>query len=89
MEAVVHDFYTEIFPDKEEIKEICKIGQGADCCIFLVVGSKFECCYHNRFGLGDLLERARAGLTNARREGCEKVKNWDPFGKPSGEMEVE
>ena len=87
MKAKVYDCYTEIFPNAEEIKELCKIGQGADCCIFLVAGSEFECCYYNRFGLGDLLERARAGLTNARREGCEKVKSWSPLGGPAGEVE--
>ena len=87
MKAIAHAFYTEIFPTKEEIREHCKIGQGADCCIFLVVGSKFECCYHNQMGLGNLLERARAGQTNARREGCEKVKNWNPLGGPGGEVE--
>lgn len=87
MNAIVHDCYTEIYPSAEEIKEHCKIGQGADCCIFLVVGRKFECCYYNRFGLGDLLERAKAGLTNARREGCDKVKNFEPMGKGEGEIE--
>lgn len=86
MKAIVYDAHTEIFPNEQEIKDICKIGQGADCCILLVVGSKFECCYYNRWGLGDLLERARKGLTNARREGCDKVKNFNTFGK-SGEVE--
>lgn len=87
MKAIVHGCYTEIFPTNEEIGEHCKIGQGADCCIFLIVGSQFECCYHNRLGMGDMLERSRAGLTHARREGCEKVKNWSPLGGPSGEVE--
>ena len=86
MEAIVHSGTTDIFPNEQEIKEHCKIGQGADCCIFLVVGSQFECCYYNRFGIGDLFEQARAGLTNARREGCEKVKNFDPF-RQSGKVE--
>lgn len=28
----------------EHIKNICKIGQGADCCKYLVMGAKgFEC----------------------------------------------
>lgn len=86
MKAVVHDCYTEIFPDKEEIKELCKIGQGADCCVFLVVGSEFECCYYNRGPILNLIKMARRGLTTARREGCEKVVNFEPFGK-SGEVE--
>ena len=87
MKAIVHDCYTEIFPSDEEIETHCKIGQGADCCVFLIVGSKFECCYNNRSGLGDLLERARAVQTKAQREGCEKGKNWNPPGGPGGEVE--
>ncbi|GAH04209.1 unnamed protein product [marine sediment metagenome] len=88
MKAVVYDHYTEIFLNDEEIETHCKMGQGADCCIFLVVSGKgFECCYHNRSGIGDMLERARAGLTNARREGCDTVKNFDPSGK-LGEVDI-
>ena len=88
MKAVVYDSYTEIFPNDEEINTYCKMGQGADCCVFLVVSGKgFECCYYNRTSIGDLLERARAGLTNARREGCDTVKNFDPTDK-QGEVEI-
>jgi len=86
MKAIVDDWSTIIYPDEQEIKEICKVGQGADCCIFLVVGSQFECCYYNRAPVLGLLERARKGLTHARREGCEKVANFNPSGK-SGEIE--
>lgn len=27
----------------EQIKKVCKIGQGADCCKYLVMGKGFEC----------------------------------------------
>ena len=88
MKAVVHGSYTDIFPNDEEINTHCKMGQGADCCIFLVVSGKgFECCYYNRSSIGNMLVRARAGLTNARREGCDTVKNFDPSGKP-GEVDI-
>ena len=86
MKAIVKDYTTEIYPSEKEIKEMCKIGQGADCCIFLVVGSEFECCYYNRAPILSLIERARKGLTSARREGCDKVANFDPSGK-EGEIE--
>lgn len=86
MKAIVHEAHTEIFPTGEEIKEYCKIGQGADCCVFLVVGSEFECCYYNRGPVLGLMKRAQAGLSNARREGCEKVATFNPSGK-SGEVE--
>jgi len=86
MKAIVYEAHTEIFPDDKEIHEYCKIGKGADCCVMLVVGKKFECCYYNRWPVMELIERARAGLTNARREGCDKVKNFNPPGK-LGEVE--
>lgn len=86
MKAIVYDWYTEIYPNEEEIKEHCKIGQGADCCILLVVGSEFECCYHNRGAIMGLIEKARNGKTVARREGCEKVKNFNPEDK-EGEIQ--
>ncbi|MBA7468607.1 hypothetical protein ES707_03858 [subsurface metagenome] len=78
MKAIVHDCFTEIFPSVEEIKEHCGIGAGADCCIWLVVGSKFECTFYNRHPA--LMERWKKGLTVAKRDGCEKVKNWNPPG---------
>jgi hypothetical protein len=32
----------------EHVKNICKIGQGADCCKYLVAGTKgFECMKFN------------------------------------------
>lgn len=83
MKAIVHDCYTEIFPTDEEIKTHCGIGQGADCCIWLLVGSQFECCYHNK--PYTLLKRWEDGLTVAKRDGCDKVKNFYPMGE--GEIE--
>lgn len=67
---------------KEEVFELCKPGEGANTCIWLVVsGEGFECLYYNRSEgrnlMGETLEeRWKAGLTVAKRDGCEKVKNW-------------
>ncbi|GAI79791.1 unnamed protein product, partial [marine sediment metagenome] len=45
----------------------------------------FECLYHNRRGItltGETLEgRWKAGLTVAKRDGCDKVKNFSALGK--------
>jgi len=84
MKAIVYDWYTDIFPTKEEIKIHCGIGQGADCCIWLIVGSQFECCCLHR--PHTLLDRWEKGLTVAKRDGCDKVNNFSPTGK-SGEIE--
>ena len=73
MERVVHDWHTEIFPTKEEVHRLCKIGEDADTCIFLVIGEKFECMGLNRMPIWSLIERARRGETNAQREGCKEV----------------
>jgi len=80
MKTVVRDYYTEIYLTKEEATELCKLGQGAETCIWLAVGNKgFECLYHNRRGTtltGETLEeRWKAGLTVAKRDGCDKVRN--------------
>ena len=71
-----------ILLDKEEAINICKLGQGADCCIWLVVGDKgFECLYFSRAEgrnlEGETLEqRWLAGKTVAKRDGCDMVLDF-------------
>ncbi len=73
MEVRIKAFHSEIILDDTEIKELCKIGQGADCCIWLCVGGEgFECLYHNK--PLTLIERLEKGDTVAKRDGCDKVK---------------
>jgi len=80
MKAIVHDARTEIFLTGEEFKEHCLPGEGANTCIWAVVGAEgFECCYYNKPSY--LLERWKAGKTVAKRDGCDKVKAFDPSGK--------
>ena len=89
MRAVVHEFHTEVFPTTEEAKEICKIGQGADCCILLLAGPEgFECCYHNRSPILDLIKRAERGETVAQRVGCDRLAAWAPKFSILGEVEI-
>lgn len=87
MKAVVHGFHTEIFPTNEEAKEVCKIGQGADTCIYLVMGKEFECCYYNRQPIMSLLDRRDRGETNAKRDGCVRVQEFAIPGE-LGESEI-
>ncbi len=71
----------EIIPvSDEDVENICKMGHGADCCIWLVMGTKgFECLYHEKHTMsltGDsLYERWKKGLTVAKRDGCDKMRN--------------
>lgn len=61
-----------IYLTKEQVLELCKPGEGAETCIWLVVGADgFECLYYNRHPA--LVDRWKAGLTVAKRDGCEKV----------------
>ena len=53
----------------EHVKAICKIGQGAECCRFLVAAERgFECAKHS-----DLHEaiQARVEFMTAKGDNCE------------------
>ena len=44
VEKIMGDFSTEVKMSGDEAESICKLGQGAECCAFLVCGPKgFEC----------------------------------------------
>ena len=62
----------------DEVNKFCRLGQGADTCIWLVVGKGFECLYFNRRAVsltGEILEeRWKAGKTVAKRDGCDEVR---------------
>lgn len=76
MKAVIHNYHTELFPSDEEVKSLCKIGQGADTCILLTISGKgWECHHQDRGPLISTIERARRNETNAIREGCEFLDN--------------
>lgn len=80
MRAIIDDFTTDIYPTNEEVMELCRPGQGADTCIWLMMGPKgWFCAYYNRQGISltgeSLEERWRKGKTVAKRDGCDKVKS--------------
>lgn len=79
MKIVDRDGYKTIHLDIEEVKRLCRPGEGADTCIWLVVGGEgFECLYYHKDAeslVGDtLVERWRKGLTVAKRDGCDEVR---------------
>lgn len=55
----------------EHIKEVCKIGQGHQCCRYLVMGGKgFECAKHTELKM--LLDtRVATETITARGDNCE------------------
>lgn len=76
MKVETHDDHTRIFLTREEVFELCKPGEGANTCVWLVVGGQgFECTYFNRPTA--LLKRWARGETTANRNGCERVKSMN------------
>ena len=57
----------------EDVKEICKIGQGEKCCRYISVGAKgWKCLKHSE--LKSLFDsRVRNNLMAAQGDNCEGV----------------
>jgi hypothetical protein len=70
MEKIIGAFSTNVKLTGDEAKELCKMGQGDECCAFLVCGAKgFECIrldYPNNLQIFDRLEK---GTMNAKGKG--------------------
>ncbi len=68
-----------ILLDQEDLKR-CKIGAGADCCIWLIAGKDFECLYYNRQVISlagtTLEEQWKSGRTVAKRDGCDEARDF-------------
>jgi hypothetical protein len=78
MKAKITDQKTEIFLTKEEVMEYCKPGEGANTCVWLMCEiNGFECACKCRPAA--LVDRWIKGETNAKRNGCDKVNNYNPF----------
>jgi len=78
MKAIVSEFHTDFYPTKEEVKELCRPGQGADTCIWLIMGNfVLECCCNHRPPY--IVERWIKGETTAKRDGCDKVNSFKPM----------
>lgn len=66
---------------KSEVMTLCRPGAGPDTCIWLVCGKDgFDClCYDRRVPslTGEILEdRWQAGLTVAKRDGCDEIRKY-------------
>lgn len=65
-----------LWPTKEEVKELCRPGEGKDTCIWLMSSEGgLECDFFNR--PIPLFKQWARGLTSAQRSGCDPVKALD------------
>ena len=57
----------------QQIIDVCKMGQGADCCRYLICsGNGFECA--KTTSLKDIID-TRVNQMNAKSDNCGGVKN--------------
>lgn len=57
--------------DNNKMKTVCKIGQGKDCCRYLVVGANGFACIKNNKDIKKLLDdRVKANTMNAVGDNC-------------------
>ena len=68
MKHTIYTDRTEVFPSDEEMRTICRPGQGADTCIWLVVGTEFECTFFNKHPI--MIDRFEKDETVSKRNGC-------------------
>jgi len=70
MKKVVSDWSTDVILHGREPEDICKLGQGSECCAFLTVGSDgFVCVRMNTSFSANIFDRLKAGTMNAKGEG--------------------
>jgi hypothetical protein len=60
---------------KKQLKEVCKIGQGEECCRYLTCGSKgFECAKNTPLQI-TLDDRVLKDQMNAQGDNCDGMDN--------------
>ena len=78
MEKIVGDYSTEVKLSDEEVKTICRFGQGEKCCAFLVMSSTgFECIRMSYPTNGSIFSRLEMGTMNAKGEGRWEGCAWE------------
>jgi len=83
-----YGWHTDIELSDTEVKELCKPGEGADTCSWLVVGvNGFECCCLHKPHL--LLDRHKKKEMTALRNGCDEVKGLDVMQLGIGSHEID
>ena len=77
MEKIVGDWSTLVKMSADEAKEVCKLGQGSECCAFLVMGSGFECIRMCSNLSMNILDRLEKGTMNAKGRGGWQGCAWE------------
>lgn len=71
MEHIEHEWATEIRLTNDEARSICKLGQGAPSCAFLVVGRVgYECIRMSPPMSATIFARLEDDIMNAKGLGC-------------------
>lgn len=61
---------------KDHLKEVCKIGGGADCCRFIVAGAGgIGCAKHEPLLAFQINQRVADGVFVAIADNCEGLKH--------------
>ncbi len=77
MERVIGNWSTLVKMSADEAKEICKLGQGEECCAFLVCApTGFECIRMSYPSNGTIFKRLKEGTMNAKGTGGEEGCAW-------------
>lgn len=83
MEKIVGDWSTEVKLSADEAKDICRLGQGEECCAFLVMSpTGFECIRLSYPNNGIIFDRLEKGTMNAKGKGGWSGCAWE------GEVEL-
>ena len=78
MEKIIHDFATEVKLSGDEVKEICRVGKGEECCAFITVGvNGFECIKMSYPMNSSIHSRLEDGTMHAKGQGGWKDCPWE------------
>lgn len=78
MEKIIGAFSTEVKLTHDEARNICRLGQGEECCAFLVCGGDgFSCVKMDYPSNMPICSRLEKGTMNAKGEGGWKGCAWE------------
>ena len=78
MDKIIGDSSTLVTLSGDEVKDICKLGQGDKCCAFIVMSpTGFECIKMGYPANVAIHKRLKEGTMNAKGEGGWKDCAWE------------
>ena len=80
MKAIIGSSTIEIHPNFEDVRDHCKIGQGAKTCMWLLIGKDgWECAGFGR-PQPPSSGQIRSEKSGGKQNGCDKVNGFKPSG---------